>query len=127
MAKRVEAVWHKIVTITEFGVGLPKSKQLGLGQCGKNSSYDHLRNCYKDPLVPVKPQFLEEIAKSLNKFLLVFQTDKPMAAFLAETLEQLLCYFCSKFVKKDDRKHQQSQNQSRQTLMMRMMLPQSQI
>ena len=38
----------------------------------------------------MKLQFFEEIAKSLNKFLLVFQTDKPMAAFLAETLEQLL-------------------------------------
>ena len=33
--------------------------------------------------------------------MLVFQTDKPMAAFLTETLEQLLRYFCSKFVKKD--------------------------
>ena len=34
-----------IVTVNEFWVGLPKSKQPGLGQCGENSSYDHLRNC----------------------------------------------------------------------------------
>ena len=64
VAKCAEAVWHKILTITEFWVGSPKSKQPGLGQHGKNSSYDHLRNCYKDPLVPVKLQFFEEIAKS---------------------------------------------------------------
>ena len=89
MAKRAKSVWHKIVTITEFLVVLPKSKQPGLGQRGENSSYDHLHNCYKDPLVPVELQFFKEIAKSLNKFLLVFQTDKPMVAFLAETLEQL--------------------------------------
>ena len=100
VAKRAKAVWHKIVAITEFWVGLPKSKQPGLGQRGKNSSYDHFDNCYKDPLVPVKLRFFEEISKSLNKFLLVFQTDKPMAAFLIVTLEQLLGYFCSKFVKK---------------------------
>ena len=101
VAKRAKAVWYKIVTITEFWVGLPKSKQPGLSQRGKNSNYCHLCNCYKDPLVPVKLQFFEEIARYLNKFLLVFQTGKPMAAFLAETLEQLLHYFCSKFVKKD--------------------------
>ena len=92
VAKCAKAVWHKIVTITEFWVGLPKSKQLGLGQCEKDSSYDNLHNCYKDPLIPVKFQFFEEMAKSLNKFLLVFQTDKRMAAFLAETLEQLLLF-----------------------------------
>ena len=33
--------------------------------------------------------------------MLVFRTDKPMAAFLAETHEKLLRYFCSKFVRKD--------------------------
>ena len=49
----------------------------------------------------MKLKFFKEIAKSLNKFLLVFQTDKPMAAFLAETHEKLLRYFCSKFVRKD--------------------------
>ena len=89
------------VTITEFWVGAPKSKQPKIGQRVKNSSNDHFHNCYKDLLVPVKLQFFKEIARSLNKLLLVFQTDKPMAAFLPETLEQLVCYFCSKFVKKD--------------------------
>ena len=54
----------------------------------------------------MKLQFFEEIAKSLNKFLLVFQSKNLaalalMAAFLAETLEQLLCYFYFKFAKKD--------------------------
>ena len=63
VAKRAKAVWHKIVIITEFWLGLAKIKQPGLGQRGKNSSYDHLSNCYKDPIVPVKLQLFEE---SLN-------------------------------------------------------------
>ena len=34
-------------------------------------------------------------------WLLTFQSDKPMAVFLVETLDQLLRSFCSKFVKKE--------------------------
>ena len=40
--------------------------------------------------VLVKLLFFEEVAKKLNEFLLVFQTDKPMAPFLMETLEDLI-------------------------------------
>ena len=36
--------------------------------------------------VLVKLLSFEEVAKKLNEFLLVFQTDKPMAPFLMETL-----------------------------------------
>ena len=49
VAKRAKAVWHKIVRITEFWVGLLKRKQPGLVQQEKNPSYDDLHNCYKDP------------------------------------------------------------------------------
>ena len=56
---------------------------------------------YKDVLVPLKLQFFEEVAKSLNSFLVVFQTDKPMAPFLEETLGSFLRSFYAKFVRKE--------------------------
>ena len=52
-------------------------------------------------MVPLKIQFFEEIARDLNAFLLIFQSDKPMAIFLVENLDQLLRSFYSKFIKKD--------------------------
>ena len=110
VAKRAKAVWHKIVTITEFWVGLPKSKQPGLGQRGKNSSYDHLRNCYKDSLVPVKLQFFEEIAKSLNKFSFFKQMNIWRHSWL-KPLNSYYVTFAPSFSKRMScRKHQQPQN-----------------
>ena len=55
----------------------------------------------KDCLVPVKLLFFEEVAKKLNKFIVVFQTDKPMAPFLMETLEDLIKILMRKFIRKD--------------------------
>ena len=55
----------------------------------------------KDPLIPLKLQFLEGIASELNSFLITFQSDKPMIPFLVETLEELLRLLCVKFIGKD--------------------------
>ena len=55
----------------------------------------------KDCLVPVKLLFFEEVAKKLNEFLVVFQTDKPMAPFLMGTLEDLIKSLMRKFIHKD--------------------------
>ena len=101
VAKRARIVWPKVVTVVAYWKGLAKSKQPEQGKPGQNTSYDHLCLSYKDVLIPLKIQFFEEIARSLNAFLLTFQSDKPMAVFLVETLDQLLRSFCSKFVKKE--------------------------
>ena len=55
----------------------------------------------KDCLVPVKLLFFEEVAKKLNEFLVVFQTDKPMAPFLTKTLKDLIKTLMRKFNGKD--------------------------
>ena len=55
----------------------------------------------KDCLVPVKLLFFEKVAKKLNEFIVVFQTDKPMATFLTETLEDLMKTLIRKFICKD--------------------------
>ena len=50
-------------------------------------------------MVPLKIQFFDEIAKDLNGFLQIFQSEKAIAVFLVETLDQLLGLFRSKFKK----------------------------
>ena len=98
---RAREVWTKIVEIIDFWKGLPKSKKPGNGKSGANTIYDHLRSIQKDPLVPLKLQFIEDIAKTLNCFLVLHQTDKPMFSFLAESFETLLRSLCAKFIRKD--------------------------
>ena len=89
VAKKERVIWSKITEVVSYWQQLPKNKQPGLGRPGANI-YDHLCKAVKDCLVPVKLLFFEEVAKKLNTFLVVFQTDKPMAPFLTETLEDLI-------------------------------------
>ena len=69
----------KIIEVVSYWQQLSKSKQPGLGKPGANTSYDHLCKAVKDCLVPVKLLFFKELARKLNQFLVVFQTDKTMA------------------------------------------------
>ena len=98
---RAREIWPKIVEIIDFWKGLPKRKKSGKGKIGANTSYDHLCSIQKDPLVPLKLQFFEDIAKTLDSFLVLYQTNKPMVPFLAESLETLLRSLCAKFIRKD--------------------------
>ena len=100
VAKRGRAIWEKMKIIIDYWMNLPKSKRPGKGKLGANTSFDHLCIAYKDPLVPVKLQFFEDLARVLNSFLRVFQTYRPMAPFLAEELENIIRQLCSKFIKK---------------------------
>ena len=80
--------------------GLLKSRQLGQGKQGVNSSYNHLHLFIKDPLIPVKLQLFEGISSGHNSFLITFQSDKLMILFLVET-EELLTLLWEKFIRKD--------------------------
>ena len=56
----------------------------------------------KDQLVPLKlPGFFEDIGKALNSFLVLWQANKSMVPFFAESLETILRSFCAKFIRKD--------------------------
>ena len=98
---KARVIWSKIIEVVSYWQQLPKNKQPGLGKPGANTSYDHLCKAVKDCLVPVKLLFFEEVAKKLNEFLVVFQTDKPMAPFLTETLKDLIKTLMRKFNGKD--------------------------
>ena len=106
VAKKARLIWSKIIEVVSYWEQLPKNKQPGLGKPGANTSYDHLSKAVKDCLVPVKLLFFEEVAKKLNGFLVLFQTDKPMVHFLMETSEDLICSdhrgnLCSEMAKLD--------------------------
>ena len=89
VAKKTRVIWSKIIEVVFYWQQLPKNKQPGLGKPGANTSYNHLCKAVKDFLVPVKVLYFEEGAKKFNEFLVVFQTDKPMALFLTETMKDL--------------------------------------
>lgn len=101
VAKRAQTIWPKIVEVVNFWKGLPKSKQPGRGKPGQNTSFDYLAKAVDDPTIPLKLRFFEEIATSLNGFLVTFQTDNPMVPFLTESLDNVLRNLCIRFLRKD--------------------------
>ena len=72
-------------------MSLPKNKQ----PHKDNKSFPHLVSAITDPLMICKFKFFAATAKILNKFLLQFQTDKPMAPFLAHALDEIIRNFCT--------------------------------
>ena len=101
VAKRAQSIWSKTVEVINFWKTLPKSKQPGRGKVGQITSYDFLTKHCNDSLIPLKLQFFEDIATTLNEFLVTFQTDNPMVPFLVEALEKIIRCLCLKFIKKD--------------------------
>ena len=94
VAKRAQIIWPKIIEVLRFWKVLPKSKQPGKGKIGQNTSFDCLAKAVDDPTIPLKLRFFEEIAMSLNDFLVTFQTDNPMVPFLTESLDNVLRTLC---------------------------------
>ena len=76
---------------------LPNSKQLS----EENKTYIRLKAAITDSLMLVKFKFFANTAKVLNKFLVAYQTEKPMVPFLAQSIEDIMCSFSSMFLLKD--------------------------
>ena len=87
VAKKAKLIWPKVVEVVKYWQSLPKSKQPGKGKIGANTSFDRLSNAVNDPLVPVKLQLFDNVAKQFTTFLLLFLTDSLMTPFLVETLD----------------------------------------
>ena len=76
---------------------LPKSKQ----PSEENKSYICLKAAVTDYLMLVEFKFFANTAKVLNKFLVAYQTEKPIVPFLAQSIEDILHSFSSVFLLKD--------------------------
>ena len=80
--KKGSQVWEKIVQIIEYSKSLPKYKQPAAGNSNSIKSYQQLlENLFKINLFSYNVLFL-------GKILCRFQTDKLMAVFLEDTLEE---------------------------------------
>ena len=75
-------------------MGLPNSKQAK----EDNKSYQRLKSVINDPLIPVKFRFIAKTAAELNKFLVFYQTEKPIVPFIGQSLEDIICSFPSTFM-----------------------------
>ena len=65
------------------------------------TSYDTVASCTKDQLIVVKLLCFISIAKQVNEFLVLYQTDKPMVPFIGSDLRRMLVGVMKRFVKKD--------------------------
>ena len=99
--KKTRLIWLKLIEVVSYWHQFPKNKQLGLGKPGVNLSYGHICKAVKDCLVPVKVLSFEEVAKKLYEFQVVFQTDKPVAPILMETLKGVIQALMEKVIWKD--------------------------
>ena len=90
-----------IIEVVRFWNTLPKSKQTGKGKTGQNTSFDSLAKAVDDATIPLKLRLFEEIAMSLNNFLVTFQTDNPMVPFLTKSLDNVPRTLCGHFLRKD--------------------------
>ena len=55
----------------------------------KNTSYETFVKHYKDPLVPAKLQFFAFVASIFQPYLVIFQTNSPVIAFMFSELEKI--------------------------------------
>ena len=76
---------------------LPKSNQ----PSEENKSYIYLKAATLDSLMLVKFKIFANTAKVLSKFLVAYQTEKPMIPFLVQSVEDIICSFSSMFLLKD--------------------------
>ena len=95
VAERGMEIWPNIVKVISHWQSLAKSKRPG------NKSYATLVENYQDKFVPLRFEFFRYLAKILQEYLTVFQTDRPMVPFLADALEKQLRKLIKIFITRD--------------------------
>ena len=95
VAERAHQMWPNIKKyVSSFRATPKKAPQTA-------SYYDTIKEACEDPLTVTKLEFFISVAKQLQPFLLKFQTDAPMGAFLGQSLKDLLLTLMGRFIKKD--------------------------
>ena len=85
VANRALQVWPSMVALVKHFEGLCKSSRPR-----NNKSYDTLVENYLDLLVPSKLHFFVFLAKIMQPYLIMFQTDAPMIPFMLDELSNIL-------------------------------------
>lgn len=84
VADRALQVWTSIIALVKYFEGLCKSRR------PQNKSYETLVSHHTDILVPAKLHFFRFLATILQPYLVMFQTDAPMVAFMFDELSNIL-------------------------------------
>ena len=63
-----------------------------------SKSFKILRDAVRDALMPVKMAAFESVAKQLQPFLAIFQSDNPLLPFMASTLEKMIVGLMKRYV-----------------------------
>ena len=66
-----------------------------------SKSFKIIRDAVQDPLMPAKMAASESVAKQLQPFLAIFQSDNPLLPFMASTLQNMIAGLMKRFVKAD--------------------------
>ena len=66
-----------------------------------SKSFKIVRDAVQDPLMPAKMAAFESVAKQLQPFLAIFQSDKPLLPFMASTLQKMIAQVMKRYVKAD--------------------------
>jgi len=65
-----------------------------------NKLFDIVKEGCRSVLMPAKLFFFESVVSQFNRFLVCYQTDRPVVPFLCRNLDELLRAICERFVKK---------------------------
>ena len=57
-----------------------------------------LKSVINDPLSHVKFRFFAKTAAEFNKFLVLYQGEKPIVPFIGQSLEDIICSFAPTFM-----------------------------
>ena len=100
-AEKARLIWSKIIEVVSYWQQLPKNKQPGRGKPGANTSYTPFMQGCAILSCSSQTSIFQGSCQKLNEFQVVFQTDKAMAPFFIETLEDLIKTLTRKFTHKD--------------------------
>ena len=84
VADKALQVWTSIIGLVKYFEGLCKSKR------PQNKSYETLLTQHTDTLVPAKLRFFHFLASIMQPYLVMFQTDAPMVAFMFDELSTII-------------------------------------
>ena len=92
---RAQEIWDKVIMYVQ-------KVQTGKKYATPTSkSFKIIRDAVQDPLMPAKMAAFESVAKQLQPFLTIFQSDNPLLPFMASTLQKMIAGLMKRYVKAD--------------------------
>ena len=92
---RAQEIWDKVIMYVQR---VQNGKKYATPT---SKSFKIIRDAVQDPLMPAKMAASESVAKQLQPFLAIFQSDNPLLPFMASTLQKIIAGLMKRFVMAD--------------------------